>query len=102
MASVTTTTTGTTDAVHLQVQAVHRLDIDVPSGISAISYTLETTNSESGEWKTLKQPGDLTTDLTMTESMALAMEGQCFVRLNVASLTGSGTVTLTSSEARTT
>lgn len=100
--SVSISSTGLSDWLQLEVQAVHRVEVDLAEGISAATYTLETTASLNGRPKTVKQP-DGVTDWTFTdESAAIVIEGQCWVRLNVTALTGVGGITLTRYEVRTT
>ena len=84
---VTSTTTGTTDWLEIIEPGKYRMDIDVPTGLTA-SLTIETTNDQAGRPKTAKQPTDITTDWTLTASADFLIDGPVNIRLNVASRSG--------------
>lgn len=87
MDPVSHTTTGTSEWLEIQAIGEFRIDVDVPDGLTT-SYTLETTNDQAGQAKTVKQPTDATTDWTLTASEALLLNGPVNIRLNVASRSG--------------
>lgn len=97
-ASESIATTGNSSPVTLGLAAEAQLDVDVPMGdgeISAISYTLQSRADDDSEWKTVKLPGDPTTDWTFTdESGCMEVPGNRQYRVVVATRTGTGTVTI--------
>ena len=102
MASASITAVGVSDWIDCTIPVTHRLDIDVPGTISAISCTIESTHNQAGQAKTLRQPHSVTTAWEFTASDACNVTGGAFYRLRIASMTGSGTVALHSREVETT
>lgn len=92
--SATVASTGTSDWLYAYMQVPHRIDVDVPGTVSAISYTIETTGESDGVAKTLKKPSAVDDDWTMTGAMAIGVEGNAYFRLNIASKTGTGDVVI--------
>lgn len=100
MASATLTATGTSDWVDCTSQFPHRLDVDVPAGVT-VAYTIETTHDKTnGVAKTIKNPNDVTTNWDFDDSTAIEVKGRGYYRMNISSFTGTGEVVLTAGATR--
>lgn len=90
----------TSDWVHAYVQTEYRIDVDV-DGFSGVTYTVQTTHNDStGKAKTIVQPSDVTTNWSFSDSTTFLVPGNSFYRVNVSSVTGSGTVTISLRETK--
>lgn len=84
---VTSTTTGNSDWIVIREPGRYRVDFDVPTGLT-ISATLQSTNDIAGQAKTVKKPGDIDSDWTLTASADFLIDGPVNLRYNVASRSG--------------
>lgn len=91
-ASVSSATTS--DWVHAYVQCQHTIDVDLADTVSAITYTIETTDDVDGSAKTIKKPNDVDNNWVFDDATAIEVAGKRYYRLNVSSYTGSGNVTI--------
>lgn len=96
---VTHGTTGASDHVTLDSTVEAMIDVQVPSGVTAISYTIESRPDDAAEWVTEPKASDETADLTVTDkSFSGRVSGKRRWRVNVDSRTGTGDVVLSITE----
>lgn len=84
----------TSDWVWAYVQCQHTIDVDLADTVSAVTYTIETTDITTGSAKKIKKPNDVDTDWVFDEAAAIEVAGKRYYRLNVSAYTGTGNVTI--------
>ena len=95
MTPVSHGTTGTSEWLNIPKMGRYRIDIDVPSGVTAISYTIQSKGPGATQPKIEKDPSDSSSTWTFTnESTGVIIDGPCDFRINVASRTGTGDVVI--------
>jgi hypothetical protein len=100
MTPVTHGTTGVSGWLELPTPGKYRIDVDVPAGVSAISYTMETLGPGATVAKTASKPNDVDANWTVTKSIDVEMCGPARFRVNVASRTGTGDVVITAAQVK--
>lgn len=98
MTPVSHSSTGASGWFNLPNPGKYRVDIDVPAGVTAISYTIETKGPGATIPKIETKPNDPDSDWTLTRSVAVIMDGPGDIRANVASRTGTGNVVITGAQ----